>query len=245
MCEKPPASNLDQLTKIAKYDPRIYFNFNYRFTLISELTKSYIDSGEMGRLVNASFISCHGLAFKDGFENNWRFQGESIGSSILGNLGIHYIDLAGYLFGDIDNMMVSTRNISSNSMPDSAAISLDIADCPSNIFISYAAPFRNQATIIFDNGILELVNGNLTIQTPRNVFNKEKMFMPAKPSRIQTGFLDSKSYYDDSLCKSVRYFLNYAVNKKLFPAEDYKRAIKTNQIVLDQISQKAHEIKNH
>jgi predicted dehydrogenase len=234
-CEKPPASDLDQLRKISIYDPRIYFNFNYRFSLISQLTKTYLESGELGKIVNASFISSHGLAFKSGFKNNWRFQGNSLSSSIFGNLGIHYIDLVGYLFGDISNIMVSNRNIVSEGHPDSVHISLDSKNCSSSIFITYAAPFRNEAIIIFDDGILELMNGKMTIQKPRDVFNKEKMFIPAKSSSIQTSFSDSKSYYDDSLVKSIKYFFNHVDNKKSFPSSDYERAIKTNQIVLDEV----------
>ena len=235
-CEKPPASDLKQLSKIAEYDPKTFFNFNYRYSLISNIAKEYIETGELGKLVYASFISSHGLAFKKTYRDNWRFKGKTLSSSILGNVGIHYIDLIGYLFGDIINIKAFSRNIVSKALPDSAYISVDSELCSSSIFISYAAPFRNEATIIFDDGILELINGKVTIQSPRDVFDNKQMFKPAKHITMQPSFPDSRSYYDDSLINSISYFFNHVDNNKSFSSSDYEKAIKTNQIVLDQLT---------
>ena len=235
-CEKPPASDLKELSKISEYNPKIFFNFNYRYSLLSNKTKNFIESGELGKVVYASFISSHGLAFKKDFRDNWRFKGNNLASSIIGNLGIHYIDLIGFLFGDIVDIKIEKKNIVSEVMPDSAYISASSELCQSNIFLSYAAPFRNEATIIFDDGILHLLNGKLTIQSPRDIFDNEQRFKPAESIAIDTQFNDSRSYYDDSLINSISHFFDYVSDNKCFPPEDYDKSIRTNQIILDQIA---------
>ena len=62
------------------------------------------------------------------------------------------------------------------------------------------------------------------------------MFKPAKHITMQPSFPDSRSYYDDSLINSISYFFNHVDNNKSFSSSDYEKAIKTNQIVLDQLT---------
>ena len=190
----------------------------------------------MGKVVFASFISSHGLAFKKNFRDNWRFKGNNLASSIIGNLGIHYIDLIGFLFGDIGDIKIEKKNIVSEVMPDSAYISTSSELCSSSIFLSYAAPFRNEATIIFEDGILHLLNGKLTIQSPRDIFDNEQRFKPAESIALETQFNDSRSYYNDSLINSISHFFDYVSDNKSFPTEDYDKSIRTNQIILDLIA---------
>tara|TARA_B100001013_G_scaffold98200_1_gene55145 strand:- start:481 stop:1326 length:846 start_codon:yes stop_codon:yes gene_type:complete len=234
-CEKPPVTDLQQLTKIKDFDPKTYFNFNYRYSLLAKTLKKYLETDEIGKLIHASFISSHGLAFRKTYKDNWRFTGNTLSSSIIGNVGIHYIDLVNYLFGDIRDINITTRKIASENLPDSAFISIESQICTSSIFISYAAPFRNEATVIFDDGIIELSNGQITIQSPRDTFDNKKRFKPAEIKTIETSFTDSTSYYDDSLINSISYFFDRVENNKSFSSSSYEKAIITNQIVLDKI----------
>tara|TARA_B100001250_G_C19813966_1_gene797242 strand:- start:4214 stop:5068 length:855 start_codon:yes stop_codon:yes gene_type:complete len=235
-CEKPPATDQQQLNQVKDFDPKIYFNFNYRHSLLAELIKKYIGNNKIGKVIHATFTSSHGLAFSKAYKDNWRFAGQNLSSSIIGNVGIHYIDLVNYLFGSIKDISITTRKIASNNLPDSSFISINSETCTSSIFISYAAPFRNEAKVIFDDGIVELRNGHITLQSPRDVFDNNKRFVPAAIKTIEPSFNDSKSYYDDSLINSLKYFFSIAKNNKLFSSKSYDKAIITNQIILDKIA---------
>ena len=89
-CEKPPATNENDLDEIQDYRGKLFFNFNYRFSYLSKIINNYNNNGELGSPIYINCLSTHGLAFKDSFKDNWRFNNKSLFSSIVGNLGIHY-----------------------------------------------------------------------------------------------------------------------------------------------------------
>ena len=228
-CEKPPATNLEDIGKLELLlNKKLYFNFNYRFSSLVRSAKHYIDTNELGKLLNINCVSTHGLAFKESFQDNWRFKSDNLFSSIIGNLGIHYIDLVGYLCGNISNIDVKTGSIVSDNLPDTATLDIVSDLCDVKVFLSYAAPFRNQVTMLFDNGILELVDGNVTLQTPRDTVDKNGMFKP--PNRIYLeAFNNSKEYYDDSLKFSIKYFMECVENDEPISTEHYNLSITTNK----------------
>ena len=94
-----------------------------------------------------NFISTNGLAGKKSYQDNWRFLSENIFSSIIGNVGIHYVDLVGYMCGGIKDIKIEADAIISGKLPDTATIKVYSEICNSEIFISYAAPFKNQALL--------------------------------------------------------------------------------------------------
>ena len=66
-CEKPPATDHQQLNQVKSFDPKIYFNFNYRHSLLAELIKKYIGNNKIGKVIHATFTSSHGLAFNKAY----------------------------------------------------------------------------------------------------------------------------------------------------------------------------------
>ena len=224
-CEKPPVTNLEDLGRLELLlNMKLYFNFNYRFSSLGRLAKHYIDTKELGKLLNINCVSTHGLAFKESFQDNWRFKSDNLFSSIIGNMGIHYIDLVGYLCGNISNIDVKTGSVVSDKLPDTATLDIVSDLCDVKVFLSYAAPFRNQVTMLFDNGILELVDGNVTLQTPRDSVDKNGMFKPPDYTTISE-FSTSKEYYDDSLKSSIEYFMNCVENNEPISTEHYNQSI--------------------
>lgn len=228
-CEKPPVTNLEDLHKLEKFsNGKLYFNFNYRFSSLVKRAKEYIDTEELGKLLNINCVSTHGLAFKDSFKDNWRFNNDNLFSSIVGNLGIHYIDLIGYLCGNISNINIKTDSVVSDKLPDTATLDVNTDLCDGKVFLSYAAPFRNQVTLLFDNGILELLDGKVTLQTPRDSVDENGMFRP--PDYICLDIFDSsKEYYNDSLKSSVRYFMDSVENYKPIVSDHYNQSITTTK----------------
>ncbi len=228
-CEKPPATNLEDIGRLeVLLNKKLYFNFNYRCSTLVDTAKHYIETKELGKLLYIDCISTHGLAFKESFQDNWRFKSDNLFSSIIGNMGIHYIDLVGYLCGNITNINIKTGSIVSDTLPDTATLDIVNELCDAKVFLSYAAPFRNQVTILFDNGILELRDGKVTLQTPRDAVDKNGMFRPPDYTTISE-FNTSKEYYDDSLKSSIEYFMNCVENDVPISTEHYNQSITTTK----------------
>jgi predicted dehydrogenase len=236
-CEKPPATNLEDIDKLeGLYNNKLYFNFNYRFTSLIKLAKDYMDTKELGKLLNINCISTHGLAFKESFQDNWRFKSDNLFSSIVGNLGIHYIDLVGYLCGNISHVNIKTESIVSDKLPDTTTLDIVNELCDVKVFLSYAAPFRNQITMLFDNGILELLDGKVTLQTPRDTVDKNGMFKPPDYMYLDV-FNTSKEYYDDSLKSSIKYFMGCVENDEPISTEHYNQSISTTKKLLKGVTE--------
>jgi len=228
-CEKPPATNLEDIGRLELLlNKKLYFNFNYRFSSLVKSAKHYIDTKELGKLLNINCVSTHGLAFKESFQDNWRFKSDNLFSSIIGNVGIHYMDLVGYLCGNISDINIRTGSVVSDNLPDTATLDIVNDLCDVKVFLSYAAPFRNQITMIFDNGILELLDGKVTLQTPRDAVDENGMFKPPNYTTISE-FSTSKEYYDDSLKTSIEYFMNCVENNEPILTEHYNQSINTTK----------------
>jgi predicted dehydrogenase len=228
-CEKPPVTNLEDLGRLELLlNTKLYFNFNYRFSSLVRSAKHYIDTKELGKLLNINCVSTHGLAFKESFQDNWRFKSDNLFSSIIGNMGIHYIDLVGYLCGNITDINIKSGSVVSDKLPDTATLDIVNDLCDVKVFLSYAAPFRNQVTMLFDNGILELLDGKVTLQTPRDTADKDGMFKPPDYIYLEV-FNNSKEYYDDSLKTSIEYFMKCVEENEPISTEHYNQSITTTK----------------
>ncbi|ANS05285.1 hypothetical protein [uncultured Mediterranean phage] len=236
-CEKPPVTTLDDLKEITSYNEKLYFNFNHRFTGLSKLAEKYLNSEELGKLLYINCIITNGIAFKESFKNDWRFKGDDILSSIIGNLGIHYIDLVGYLCGDIKEFNLEKLSVVSEELPDTTKMYMITDNVIVDIFLSYAAPFRNQVTMLFDNGILELLDGKVTLQTPRDTIDKDGRFKPPDYMYLEI-FNNSKEYYDNSLFESVGFFMKCYEQNKSISVKHYNQSIKTTKLLLDTLGEK-------
>jgi len=236
--EKPPCSKKEELKELYSIDEQrkkhIYFNFNYRYSVLGEICKKALNDGGYGALISMQFNSSHGLACNKSYITNWRNKADSPLENIIGNVGIHYIDLVYYLLDFKFKVTIDAVNVSQySSNPDSALITiLSNRIMPISIYLSYAAPFRNSAVITFSDAILELNNGCVTIQTPRDSFNDEGMFAPATTQEIAK-FSDSRSYYNDSLDRSVDNFINMVKSGNSCSLHDYDAALNATATVFD------------
>ena len=236
-CEKPPCSSLGQANNLSSIKlqekERIYFNFNYRFSGLAKLCKEAINSNKYGKLIALEFFSSHGIAFKSNYKDNWRNNTNGILENIVGNVGIHYIDLVNYLLNDVKIVSVNALKVSDQSnFPDSCLIIISSKGyLPSTIHLSYAAPFQNKARFTFSDAIIELTNGELSIYTPRESFDENGMFMPA-PKKIIKDYQNSREYYDNALYESIKFFIDNVKNGKKLSEDDFNCSIKTSKDIL-------------
>lgn len=232
-CEKPPATSLIDLKKITLYNPKLYFNFNYRFTKLANVIKEFIDNNEIGDPVYINCISCTGLSFKESFKDNWRFNGDNVFSSVLGNVGIHYIDMIGFLFNGIESININNSHTTLKALPDTSKISINTQNISGDILVSYAAPFHNEVKVIFTNGIIYMQDGIISVATPRDTFDSNQRFI--SPTRKILYKAESiNEYFDLSLKDSIKFFMQHVKHNSPIPVEFHNQSIKTTQVILNE-----------
>lgn len=94
-CEKPPAKNYNELSKIRKFlkpNVKLKYGFNHRYHGSIKLAKSYIDKNKLGKILNI-----RGLYGKSKIltytKTDWRSKKKYAGGGILTDQGIHMLDI--------------------------------------------------------------------------------------------------------------------------------------------------------
>ena len=78
--------------------------FSYRFKPAVRYAKELLDKGVIGDIINVKVEYFKDSAFMPGRMLEWRFIKEYAGTGVLGDLGVHLIDLAEFLMGDITSV---------------------------------------------------------------------------------------------------------------------------------------------
>ena len=235
-CEKPPAATLDELAELRNLDDddkrRIYLNFNYRFSDLAAEAGKLIRSGAIGAPVRFGFVSTHGLGFRDGFERDWRSRAQDPLSGIFGNVAIHYVDLCRWLLGSSTGMRTQPATHSPHSgTVDSVSVEMEFENgCTASIFVSYAAPFINEAQLIFTDGFLALRNGSLYLHRPRDSYDGVGRFVQPPPETLLVTE-SSRAYYDRSLSRSLDHFTSVVAGSGAFEVRDFELALDSNATI--------------
>ena len=103
--EKPIALHYEQAMQIVQAEEKsTAFGmtcFSYRFFPAVRYAKHLVDNGKIGDVVGLNVAYLKDSAFWEGRRLEWRFVKECAGSGVIGDLGVHLIDLAQLLAGDI------------------------------------------------------------------------------------------------------------------------------------------------
>lgn len=104
-CEKPLALTLDSAERMAEAaaetDVPAGIAFNYRFVPAIQYAKRLIDAGELGELYHFRGRYLQDWLVDPDAPWSWRNDASMAGSGALGDLGVHTIDLARFLVGDV------------------------------------------------------------------------------------------------------------------------------------------------
>ena len=120
--------------------------------------------------------------------------------------------------------------MSSKKKIDTCSISLKFKNNTTvNIFLSYAAPMNDVMTLLFTNKILEYKHSKVFEYSPRNYFDKKGLFK--KPPKKNLKNLN-EDISNNSLERSVKYFIDLSTNNKSFPKVLFNNAIDTVKIFL-------------
>ncbi len=241
-CEKPPVTSLMEIEKLKTLDmekkSRLFFNFNYRFSNINNNLKNQLNSDVIGKIIHVNMIYTQGLAFKKEYVNSWRADGKKNLHNIAETVSIHYLDLLNLHFGNIKELFYFPRLVSENGTSyDTDYFTLQYEDgVTASILNSYASPSIDEITIIGTNGYFTIKNNELVICSPRDTFNSEGFFV--SPPIVQKHSFSMENDYQDSLQKSLDYFISHIKEKTPIDLDHFNASLRTNEMLLNLINQK-------
>jgi len=241
-CEKPPVSSLREL-KLLKSLPvrdkkRLYFNFNMRFGIYSEILKTFPLKYSLGAPIRTSIISGHGLALDKSYKSSWRSKKELHKAGVLETLGIHYFDLISLLFGIPSGVVCKFENYSpyGNSM-DTCHLSCSFENRSQfNLTCSYCVPCIDDIQVNYTNGTICISGNKVRVFGPRDVFDENGRFVA--PPLIFEKIFDVNKAYLESLGNSCSYFLDHLIDRLPMDLGYFKQSLLSSRICLSGVSRK-------
>lgn len=83
--------------------------FSYRFMPAVRYAKHLIEAGKLGKIINVDVAYLKSSGFWAGRRLDWRFVKEYAGCGVIGDLGVHLIDMVRYLVGEFRSVYASTE----------------------------------------------------------------------------------------------------------------------------------------
>jgi predicted dehydrogenase len=225
-CEKIPVMTREDLTFLKKTNnPFLYFDFNYRKSLLYDLIKEHEDA-----ILYINHQMGHGLALKQEYGANWRSNAHRAPLGVFQLSGIHFFDLLVFLFGKPESYYVTTRNASPiGDSIDNFTITLEFQNrITANLFFSYTIPYKFDIEIITKEYLIEYDGQELLLKGPREIYNSSGLFI--HPPVVSRKKID---IYTESLHNSVNYFLSVVKSKGRFAESQLDNNLLSNELFLD------------
>lgn len=124
LCEKPTATSVAGADRMARRASEVnaitMVPFTYRYMPTNQFTKRLIDEGYVGQPHHLNMRYFAGYAREPGY--SWRFDTALAGSGTLGDLGSHWLHIARWLLGEIDQIgCLTNRSYDRPDRPDGSA----------------------------------------------------------------------------------------------------------------------------
>jgi len=231
-CEKPPASSLKELNNLKKINnKKIYYNYNYRFSIISEILEKK-NKYKLGKLIYANIIVAHGLALKSNYKKNWRSDFKKCPKGVYELVSVHFLDLINFHFDIkvIKKPKLINHSGVGNSF-DTSSVELMLKNRAFiNISSTYSSPLSVRLFFLFDNGIVEQQDNKISVSGPAMNLDSKGFFKIPKTKKIVK--IDEKTDHENSLKKSVNFFLNHVKKNKAFNRKLAKKSFESNFLIL-------------
>ncbi len=231
-CEKPPCTNIKQLNLLRKISSKkIYYNFNYRFSKLYEIFKNK-NKYNLGKLLHGAILNGHALGLKKDYQKNWRSKKKISKTGIFEVVSIHFIDIINNIFGikKIEYLKLNNHSVYGDSY-DNANITLTTKDdAVLSIFNSWTSELVQKVIFIFKNGSIEKNENFIIIKGPALNLDKKNF---TKPPKIKAKFnLNSKNLNNNTLLKSVEYYLEISSKRKYFKKKEIINSLTSNYFVV-------------
>ena len=109
ICEKPTVLNIVELKKIIeiekKTNKKCYSLFQLRYNKdLMRIKFNYLKSQNKKNTLNLNYITYRGSWYDASWKNNPKLSG-----GLIMNIGIHFVDILTYLFGNLDTIYLSKK----------------------------------------------------------------------------------------------------------------------------------------
>ena len=236
-CEKPVVTTLNDLERVREFcfaRGRLFVNFNYLFSRFAKLVKKVLDNGALGEPLHLHAVSTQGLAFSSKYKDSWRADRARHPLGVAETKGIHYLNLAVWLFGSPKSLSHQEAIVSQcGTAIDTSTLSLNFQGGKSaTVFVSYAAPLRQTLSLYGSNGYVVYEDDELRFCGPRDTFSSRGYF-DVPPSVEQYSYKNAQvDFHLDSLQEAVSYFLGVCERKEKFPVIETESAYETTKMLL-------------
>ncbi len=231
-CEKPPCTSNKQLVYLKKIkSKKIYYNFDYRFSNLYKILKER-NKFNLGKLLYANIINTHALALKKEYKDNWRSNKKYSKNGILEVVSVHFIDMINNIF-EINKFQVSSlfNNSKYGNSFDNSIIKLIVKNnAIVNIFNSWTSELLQKKIFIFENGSVRENENYILVTGPALNLDKNRFTKPAKI--IKKIKYHNKKNVQDTLTKSVNYFLDISLKKKFFSKKQILNSLNSNRFII-------------
>ena len=120
--------------------------FTYRFMPAVRYAKALVDSGAIGDVIGLNVAYLKNSALWEGRRLEWRFQKKRAGSGVIGDLGVHLIDLAQLLAGKLTDVCAIKKTVVTERK---CIDSEEIAPVETDDLCSFLGKFENGASATF------------------------------------------------------------------------------------------------
>ena len=222
-CEKPGATNINELKYLKSLAPskkkKIFFGQNVLYSDLLYQINKIKKTNLFGKPLFSTINICNGISFKKSMDHNWRFTSNSIFKKITGNVGIHYLAMLQYLFGNIQKLSIKEFGILKKNKIDNSFLDIEFPNkLISKIYFSYSTVAFEEIKFYFTKGLLIFDGKKLYSYFPRDVFDAKGNFKTPKKKIIK---VFKKSWSDDSISNTVNFFLKSCLLNKGFKIKDF------------------------
>jgi UDP-N-acetyl-2-amino-2-deoxyglucuronate dehydrogenase len=233
LTEKPMAENRESASKLLQAEAKhngvqLGVIFQNRYNPASQCVRSFIDSGELGKLICMKGLVTWSRGAKY-YESDWKGRWATEGGGVLINQSIHTLDLLQWFGGDIATIKGSATNDSLQGIvevEDTAHACIDFKNGVRAIFYATNAYKRNspvEVELIFEQGELLMRGDYLYLRKD----DRETVL-----SEPVVNDLGEKSYWGVSHEVQIRDFYEHVAEGRKFWI-DGKEGVRALTMVLD------------
>ena len=227
LVEKPIVANKQETDILSNWPSsrkkKVKVNYNFLNSPVVKSIKSIMQENRIGNEVLLEIHSCHGLAYKQAYKENWRSNSTSYG--VDGLVCVHFINAAIEFFGPIESSDIDNINVSNNGeSADTVFINLKMFNAVRvHIWLSYASPYKFNISLYGDNGIYVYDGNSEILRSPRDTFDEFGRF--TDPPVIYNNALTFRDNWDDSLNKSIDEFIEIAAASGEFDLDHFETSL--------------------
>ena len=238
-CEKPPARNLNELSKVIKVEKskpnlKLMYGFNHRFHDSIQQAIKIINSKRFGRIINlkGTYGKSQLITFN---QTTWRTNRKIAGGGVLLDQGIHMIDLIRFFAGDINEVKSYVSNNFWNfDVEDNIYAILKTNNDIYSMIHSSATQWRHKFILE-----INLEKGSLILEgilSGSKSYGEEKLtIVKANPKKDNGDPIEKVLKYnnDPSWAKEIKLFSNFILNNKKVSTGSSKEAYDCMKIIYD------------